>query len=394
MRTRNNKQKRLDSRRHGNSSNNVWKLAIAAVVIVLLAVLFINRSSSTNVNGYEGKVRAVKNGNTIVLDDGLTVELLGVFDTSESRKFLEENVIGHRVRLIADSKDLNATFKDPSKDKVKAYVQMIEASTYSNVNGSILRLGKSSFNNAYCQDSMSVFQKYDKGKNEDEEKSYALSGPSRSLLSSEELGKKITPATFLILTNGVNGAGLGTGFFINDAGLALTNYHVLANALDADNLVVFLSDEEGNISQDRNRPFGRILHADQKRDFVIFTVRMDNKETVPYLPLAKERPQRGTKVGIVGNPQGLIATYTTGQISAIREEDGKIQTDASMTFGNSGGPICNFYGEVVGIAQSVFGDSDGKQVAANLNFGVDILLVREALDELKDPIAKNYAGKK
>ena len=96
-------------------------------------------------------------------------------------------------------------------------------------------------------------------------------------------------------------------------------------------------------------------------------------------------------MGIVGNPQGLLATFTTGAVTNYHEELGKIQVDASMTQGNSGGPICNFQGEVVGIAQSVLGNGDGTNATGNINFGTDIMIVRKALNELKD--VKTYGGK-
>lgn len=134
-----------------------------------------------------------------------------------------------------------------------------------------------------------------------------------------------------------------------------------------------------------------MVQYSSKYDWCIFVVSLDPGEKSHYLKLARLRPERGVDVGVVGNPKGLLATYTTGQVTNIHEEAGKIQIDASMTQGNSGGPICNFNGEVVGIAQSVAGNPDGSNATGNLNFGTDIMIVRNALDQLKD--VKTYGGK-
>ena len=295
------------------------------------------------------------------------------------------------MRLLADGSNQKPYYTNAEKETVSAYVHTVGASTFSNVNGYMIHEKQAGFLNAYCNDSAKIFAEYAKGESPIPVPGVTSGSNSYSLLSEIELGKKMTEATFLIVGNTSEGQSIGTGFFINKNGLALTNYHVLAHRA---NYTIFVSDEEGHITQDRDRSIARLITANKSLDYAIFMVSLDNGEEVPYLDLAKERPERGTRVGVVGNPATdsgvFLATFTTGQISALRENSGEIQFNASITNGNSGGPVCDYYGRVVGIAKSV-AVKNGQQNAANLNFGVDIQLVRKELDELKD--VKTYGGK-
>jgi len=382
---------RSKKRKKNDGGKNMIFIAVGVVAVALVAVFLLMPGKKHYINDEVGEVRSVVNGNTIELKNGLKVQLLGVESSTRSQEFLSKNLVGQQVRLLADGSNQKPYYTNAEKETVSAYVHTVGASTFSNVNGYMIHEKQAGFLNAYCNDSAKIFAEYAKGESPIPVPGVTSGSNSYSLLSEIELGKKMTEATFLIVGNTSEGQSIGTGFFINKNGLALTNYHVLAHRA---NYTIFVSDEEGHITQDRDRSIARLITANKSLDYAIFMVSLDNGEEVPYLDLAKERPERGTRVGVVGNPATdsgvFLATFTTGQISALRENSGEIQFNASITNGNSGGPVCDYYGRVVGIAKSV-AVKNGQQNAANLNFGVDIQLVRKELDELKD--VKTYGGK-
>ena len=382
---------RSKKRKKNDGGKNVIFIAVGVVAVALVAVFMLMPGKKHYINDEVGEVRSVVNGNTIELKNGLKVQLLGVESSTRSQEFLSKNLVGQQVRLTADGSNQKPYYTNAEKETVSAYVHTVGASSFSNVNGYMIHEKQAGFLNAYCNDSAKIFAEYAKGENPNPTPDPTPGPNPYKLLSEIELGKKMTEATFLIVGNTSEGQSIGTGFFINKNGLALTNYHVLAHRA---NYTIFVSDEEGHITQDRDRSIARLITANKSLDYAIFMVSLDNGEEVPYLDLAKERPERGTRVGVVGNPATdsgvFLATFTTGQISALRENSGEIQFNASITNGNSGGPVCDYYGRVVGIAKSV-AVKNGQQNAANLNFGVDIQLVRKELDELKD--VKTYGGK-
>ena len=382
---------RSKKRKKNDGGKTVIFIAVGVVAVALVAVFMLMPGKKHYINDEVGEVRSVVNGNTIELKNGLKVQLLGVESSTRSQEFLSKNLVGQQVRLTADGSNQKPYYTNAEKETVSAYVHTVGASSFSNVNGYMIHEKQAGFLNAYCNDSAKIFAEYAKGENPNPTPGPTPGPNPYKLLSEIELGKKMTEATFLIVGNTSEGQSIGTGFFINKNGLALTNYHVLAHRA---NYTIFVSDEEGHITQDRDRSIARLITANKSLDYAIFMVSLDNGEEVPYLDLAKERPERGTRVGVVGNPATdsgvFLATFTTGQISALRENSGEIQFNASITKGNSGGPVCDYYGRVVGIAKSV-AVKNGQQNAANLNFGVDIQLVRKELDELKD--VKTYGGK-
>lgn len=388
MRSNNTSKSKGKSSKNNNS--NVWKLVIFAVAVIALAIVFLNRPKWHYVDGYTGQVKEVVDGNTIVLRDGLTVDLLGIDNTDRSRRFLAENIQGREVVLRADSRDPQPRFKRAENTTVRAYVRVVGPVEYAQINGYMLKKGMSDFNSQYCNDSSAVFSAYvdpNIGKYDDNAGSkYVRNGRE---MTSEALGYHMTPSTILIVSSG----GIGTGFFINERGLALTNYHVIEALGKYKDFTVFLCDSTGKVYTDQDRQVGRVLEYSEEYDFAVFTVLPDAGERFPYLPLAQNRPERGTKIGVVGHPNGDLAKYTAGQVSSINEAKGEIGLDVAITNGNSGGPVCNMYGEVVAIAKSTAKDQYGIQNSANLNYGVDIMVVRQMLDNLKADIAKDYAGK-
>ena len=154
----------------------------------------------------------------------------------------------------------------------------------------------------------------------------------------------------------------GSGFFINADGLAVSNYHVFEDMSEA---IIKLSD-------DRTFAIKEILAQSRDDDFIVFRV----EGRFNYIPVS-QRPYRvGEKVYTIGSPKGMENTFSSGEISQIRE-DNFIQISCPIDHGSSGGALINVYGEAIGITTAGRDDS-----GANLNFAKDIKLIRGVLNRL------------
>ena len=124
-------------------------------------------------------------------------------------------------------------------------------------------------------------------------------------------------------------------------------------------------------------------------DISIFSVELEQGETVPYFDLASQRAAVGIDCATFGNPLGFTASYSAGHISAFREEERPnrkllmMQYEMSTNGGNSGGPVCDKYGQIIAVHEQ------GVKNAQGLNFGIDILQIRKILDGLEF----NYGGR-
>ncbi len=146
---------------------------------------------------------------------------------------------------------------------------------------------------------------------------------------------------------------LGSGFIIDSGGYVVTNNHVIQ---DAEEITVILQD-------DTQLPAELVGH-DPKTDLAVLKVKSDRQ-----LPAVKFGDSDALRVGdwvlAIGNPFGLGGTVTAGIISARGRDintgpyDDFLQTDASINRGNSGGPMFNLEGEVVGINTAIFSPSGG-----------------------------------
>lgn len=319
-------------------------------------------------------VKKAVDGNTIVMSNGLKVKLLGIANNPRSFGYLKQEVVGKKVRLKPDKKHKDY-YISATKDSVWAHVRLIvDKSKGIDLNGQMLLMGQAKFSATPNTDSLSIYKEYSERE-------------PNIKLTDEQLCLKMTPAAFLI---DIGGEGIGTGFFISEDGLALTNNHVMAITNNPYMYTIYLSDDQGNISQTNKRPVSRILYTDVQNDFTIFRAQLDPNETVPCLFVSRHEPIRGQHVGVVGNPRGLTATFSTGVFSAFREPT-TIQFTADIYQGNSGGPVCDEYGICIGIVKSVAAEADGKNATGNMNFGVDIRYVRQVLDQIDD--IKYYYGK-
>lgn len=156
---------------------------------------------------------------------------------------------------------------------------------------------------------------------------------------------------------------LGTGFFINDSGLLLTNLHVVEGSR-----IVVVKTANGEAVQVSNA-----AGYDLENDLVALQVatrgpgvRLANSDTVEV----------GDPVIVVGNPEGLEATISNGLISGVRDIEGHIlfQITAPIPGGSSGGPVFNDRGEVIGVVVSSL------KRAQNINFAIPINYAKKFLD--------------
>lgn len=166
--------------------------------------------------------------------------------------------------------------------------------------------------------------------------------------------------------------GTGSGFIISSDGLILTNHHVVEGA---DEIKVRLRD---------NREFtGKVLGSDAKTDIAV--VKIDAKD-LPYLKMGNSDELKvGEWVAAIGSPFGLDNTVTSGIVSAKSRKLPSdqyvpfIQTDVAVNPGNSGGPLFNMKGEVVGINSQIFSTSGGFM---GLSFAIPSNLAMQIKDQL------------
>ena len=169
-------------------------------------------------------------------------------------------------------------------------------------------------------------------------------------LTPEEIYRRCNPAVFTVK---MPDRTQGSGFFINESGVAVTNYHVLRGA------------NSGRVELANNRAYQivEVLKASEELDYAIFRVGVSDK--VPFLPISRKDVVIGEKAYAIGSPQGVNNTFSQGIVSQIRKH--LIQISVPIDHGSSGGALLNEYGEVIGITAAGVEDSN-----ADLNFAIDI----------------------
>ena len=169
---------------------------------------------------------------------------------------------------------------------------------------------------------------------------------------------------------------LGSGFIIDAAGIVVTNNHVIA---DADEITVILNDG--------SRIKAELIGTDKKVDLAVLRIKSEKPlKSVTFGDSDKLR--LGEWVVAIGNPFSLGGTVTAGIVSARNRDinsgpyDNYIQTDAAINRGNSGGPLFNLDGEVIGINTAIFspGSSGG---SVGIGFAVPSKAAVAVIDQLK-----------
>ena len=164
---------------------------------------------------------------------------------------------------------------------------------------------------------------------------------------------------------------LGSGFIINKNGTIITNNHVINNA---DDIVVIVGDKEYK---------AEIIGADPYADIAV--LKIDSKDIFKPVKFGNSDKARvGDWVVAIGNPFGLGGTVTSGIISARNRDinltryDDFIQTDASINQGNSGGPLFNLNGDVVGVNTAIIGQGG----SVGIGFAIPANAASDVIDQL------------
>ncbi len=179
----------------------------------------------------------------------------------------------------------------------------------------------------------------------------------------------------------------GSGFFITGSGEIITNHHVIDGA---DKIRVRLSDE--------NEYEAEVVGIDPATDIALLRV-IDPDQEFSALPLGDSKAVRvGEWVLAAGNPMEMPNTVTVGVVSAkgralglsaeSQSFENFIQTDAAINFGNSGGPLVNLRGQVIGINTAI------NAAGQNIGFAVPIDVARRILPQLRENgrVVRGYLG--
>ncbi len=173
-------------------------------------------------------------------------------------------------------------------------------------------------------------------------------------------------------------SGMGSGAIIDNQGRIVTNYHVVQNA---ERLEVTLPN--------KTKHTAKVVGQDPSNDLAVIQITLPRSGVTP-IPLGTSKGLLvGQKVLAIGNPFGLDRTLTTGIISSlgrsIEASNGRIiedmiQTDAAINHGNSGGPLLNSAGQIIGINTAILSPSDTGSIG--IGFAIPVDTVRRITDEL------------
>jgi S1-C subfamily serine protease len=171
--------------------------------------------------------------------------------------------------------------------------------------------------------------------------------------------------------------GAGSGFVIDPRGYILTNFHVVQ---EAQSIEVVLGDQ--------SKYSAKFVGADQRNDVALIKIDPKGKQLVALQLGDSSSLQVGQKVLAIGNPFGFQSTLTTGIVSALGRTvqtsqttfiDEAIQTDAAINRGNSGGPLINSHGEVIGINSAIYTPSG---TTAGIGFAIPINTAKSIANDL------------
>lgn len=294
-------------------------------------------------------IQSLEGNNIIRFQEGEKVKLAGLPDNERTQAFIRENLEKQEeVSLLWDSHYDN-------NGNMLAYI-------YANgicLNTKAIREDKIKADVSYTYDSLEVYQS---ALSKTTQQFYATS-EGKSL---EELYETLKQSVVVVYAKNnslfSNSISLGSGSFISEDGLILSNHHVYSSGMEG---IVELKDG-------RTFPIIEVIEDNVELDYVIFKI--DTKgNTFSPVKIVEQDSKIAEKIFVIGNPEGMKFTITQGIISNIDQgqRSGDIMTDAAVNHGNSGGPMFNMKGEVIGLITYKRGAS-----CENCGFALDIRKIK------------------
>lgn len=216
------------------------------------------------------------------------------------------------------------------------------------------------------------------------ENAASVTDPNKETLSTTEIVRLVSPATVTVYVMGtVNNVSTpvfaGTGFFVSGDGYLVTNEHVISDVTTDSGFSIIVDVPGYDIPID-----AELVGSDIQTDIAVLKVE-EQEEPFTYVTLGdSDTLQVGELVVAIGNPLGrLEGTVTVGVVSALNRQVNNngytmelIQTDASINSGNSGGPLINSFGEVIGVTNAKISTAEG------LGFAIPITDVRDIIQSI------------
>lgn len=191
--------------------------------------------------------------------------------------------------------------------------------------------------------------------------------------------EKINPAIVAIDANLADGFSAGTGCVVRGDGVILTGSHVVEGAKDID------------VTTFNGKVYKATIIAMMGKHKDLALLKINPKQQLRTISFGdSEQVKVGQKVLAIGNPFGFAGTLTSGIVSRIDYAKGRIQTDAAINPGCSGGPLLNSQGEVIGISQSIYNPDNN---ISNIGIGFAIP-VNEAKNFIQTANIDNLTDKK
>ena len=189
---------------------------------------------------------------------------------------------------------------------------------------------------------------------------FCLSGCSSkpNVLTGREIFEKISPSTVEVHAENDYISCIGTGFYIDNTGTVVTNYHVIEDCSRAS----VVTNDGGTYE------VMKIVGYSEELDIAILSTSKTNSEPVARCTSVTT----GEDIYVLGSSMGLTGTFSEGLVSAAERKVGNvsyIQISAPISNGNSGGPVINAYGQVVGIATA------GLEAGQNLNLALPVSVI-------------------
>jgi S1-C subfamily serine protease len=220
-----------------------------------------------------------------------------------------------------------------------------------------------------------------------------LQAPTTTGLTAEQIYKRDAPGVVQVTASDPTqgSESLGSGFVIDKAGHIVTNFHVVRGATK-----IFVS------FSGQDQLAGTVVGSDPSTDVAVLKIRAQASALTPLELGNSDALRVGDSVYAIGNPFGYTRTLTSGIVSALQRQikapnsltiDNVIQTDASINHGNSGGPLLDAAGRVIGVTSQIYAENS-QQGNLGIGFAVPVNTVRNIAAQIisTGKVAHAYLG--